>query len=69
MSQVPLLFACFLYLSLPVCKMGVRRLITYVRATGMQYFTKALKNLLDGEAQWEHRQPHHSDSKLLRVKT
>jgi len=41
----------------------------YVRATGMQSFVQAPKNLLDGKAQWEHRQPHHSDGELLRVKT
>lgn len=29
-----------LSLSSPVCKMGARRLITYIRATGIQHFVK-----------------------------
>lgn len=55
-------------LSFPVCKMGARRLKTYIRATGMQYFVKALKK----HSGWQSTmgaQTASSLSKLLRVKT
>lgn len=73
-SPVFLLSTRFLHLRFPVCKMGARRLITYIRATGVQDFVKAPKkkttNKQTHPSGWQSTMgAHHSDSKLLRVKT